>query len=75
MAVKICNGPNCDAEIKLIKMTTGEWMPVEAESKKGIILVSGVLGKIVDVYEPHWGNCSDAKNFRRKNGHIIDWKK
>lgn len=66
MTIKICDGKGCGAEIRMIEMRTGGWMPVEAESQRRVVINTLGLGEIRDTHEPHWGNCPAAKKFRRK---------
>ncbi len=68
-----CRG--CQAPIRFIKMRTGGKMPVESAAFKMVVLASAFVthggasaevGSLVDCYEPHWGNCKRAKEFKRK---------
>jgi hypothetical protein len=74
-----CRGPHCKRKIVKIKMFTGKWMPCEPgiiavadhpeyEGKK-LVLGSGVIvtaERDTIGFEPHWGNCPDAKKFKEK---------
>lgn len=60
-----CRG--CGAPIRFIQMKTGGKMPVESTPFKMVRVNESIpAGFLVDCYEPHWGNCKRAKEFKRK---------
>ncbi len=69
---------SCGAEIFFVRMRkTGGSMPLDAKPQRLVQLVPAMVpvqeggfveekqGEMVDVYMPHWGNCPNARQFRR----------
>jgi len=54
---------SCAAPVTFLKTTTGSWMIVEG------IVSKTRAGPIFDpsIHTPHWGNCPDAKLYRKRN--------
>ena len=76
MKTGLCKG--CGEDIGWIMTKAGTWMPVEAESmtilgeaSRGTTIVteSGEVLRHPNVgeegYEPHWGHCKKASEFKR----------
>jgi hypothetical protein len=56
--IHFCKG--CKAPIVWLKSESGKNIPCQA---KRISIVTDV-GKVVQGYEPHWGNCPNEEQFR-----------
>ena len=56
------NCRSCDAEIIWIKMKSGANMPCHPKTQR--MVTPG--GEVVEVYEPHWVTCPDAKEWRKR---------
>lgn len=54
-----CRG--CGKEILFIRTTAGKFMPAEVEQTT--IITPG--GEVLSGHVPHWGNCPNAKEFKR----------
>jgi len=64
-----CKG--CGAEIRWVKMETGENMPLDAKSVNMTRIFPNYQplydlyeAYTVDVYMPHWATCPNAKDFK-----------
>lgn len=61
---------SCGAEIDFMELAGGSKMPYRPDSVKKRLVrykVGGiVLGKIVDTFEPHFADCPDAEQYRKK---------
>lgn len=55
----------CGKPIRFFSTPQGSSMPVEAEPEKRVIADQNNIGRVVDTYVPHWGNCAQADQHRR----------
>jgi hypothetical protein len=62
----------CGAEIAFLKMESGSPMPYRLDSAQLRLVrfkIRGqVRGKMVQTFEPHWGECPNADEYRKGEG-------
>jgi len=58
---KISKCKGCGESIRWIKTKEGNWMPCEIAGFQGMT----PDGEMVTVFQPHWGNCIKAKQFKK----------
>lgn len=69
MEKKNCQG--CGVEVLWVRMQkSGKWMILDSKPKQMVVVArspqtGAELGGMVKVYEPHWGTCPKAGEFKR----------